>query len=628
MRLPKPFFRLPVRIDAERLRAEALSLPASAWAQHPNHVAGNSAARLISVDGGENDDVNGVMGVTPHLAQLPYTRQVLAGFGVVWSRSRFLRLAPGAIVPQHADINYHWFNRVRLHIPVITRPEVRFYCGDQSVHMAGGEAWVFDNWRQHRVENPTPDERIHLVADTSGSAAFWQLVAQGEARDARIHDIAFDPSRDPQVLTERTTLAPVMTPGEVDLLVNDLRAELVAADDSHDTRLQLMRYHTLLDALCRDWRQLYALHGAEASGWADFTRVRDTVRSTSRSLAAGIVIRTNRVTAHSVLEGRVLRAMLALPENQEARCARLSRRAAEEASLSSAARRLRASSSDSAAHTPLDRPVFIVAAPRSGSTLLFETLAVSRHLCTIGGEGHMLVEGMPELQPGAPGVESNRLVAEHATPDAAQRIRAQILANLRDASGRPVPADSALRFLEKTPKNALRIPFFNAVFPDARFIFLWRDPQENLGSIIDAWGSGRWKTYNGLPGFDGPWSLLLPPGWKSLNGKPMEEIAAAQWDAANRTVLDDLAALPANRWTAVHYADLIAHPARTVSRLCAFLGFEPDDALTQRISAPLPPSRYTLGPPQPGKWRKHQTEVERVLPQVTPTWERLKSLHS
>ena len=38
--------------------------------------------------------------------------------------------------------------------------------------MAAGEAWLFDNWRLHQVENPTDSERIHLVGDTSGNAAF------------------------------------------------------------------------------------------------------------------------------------------------------------------------------------------------------------------------------------------------------------------------------------------------------------------------------------------------------------------------------------------------------------------------------------------------------------------------
>ena len=49
--------------------------------------------------------------------------------------------------------------------------------------MTAGEAWIFDNWREHQVLNPTPDARIHLVADTAGTSAFWRLVAQGQSAD-------------------------------------------------------------------------------------------------------------------------------------------------------------------------------------------------------------------------------------------------------------------------------------------------------------------------------------------------------------------------------------------------------------------------------------------------------------
>ena len=223
MRLPLPFIRLPVRFDLERLRAEVASLPAEAWAPHPNHIAGNTSLRLVSVEGGENDDVDGVMRPTPHLAKLPYVRQVLASFGAVWSRSRLLRLDPGAVVPEHADINYHWFYRVRVHIPIVTRPEVLFHCGGETVHMRGGEAWLFDNWRLHRVENPTPDARIHLVADTSGSASFWQFVAQAAQPGMADRELRFDAARDGVLLTEQSPLRPVMSPGEVDYLVGDLR---------------------------------------------------------------------------------------------------------------------------------------------------------------------------------------------------------------------------------------------------------------------------------------------------------------------------------------------------------------------------------------------------------------------
>ena len=114
MKLPLAFYRLPLRFDATRLQQEVAALPPSAWVSHPTGYAGNSAMRLISVGGGENDGMDGPMLPTPHLERSPYLGQVLASFGVVWSRSRLLELDPWASVPQHADTNYHWFTRERL----------------------------------------------------------------------------------------------------------------------------------------------------------------------------------------------------------------------------------------------------------------------------------------------------------------------------------------------------------------------------------------------------------------------------------------------------------------------------------------------------------------------------------
>jgi LPS sulfotransferase NodH len=609
MRLPRPFYRLPVQFDVARLQAEIAALPPEAWARHPNEIAGNSALRLITADGGENDDVHGRMQATPWLLRSPYILQVLASFGVVWGRSRLMRLAPGAEVPMHSDINYHWSTRVRLHIPVLTRPEVRFYCDAEDVHMAAGEAWVFDNWRQHRVTNHTPDERIHLVADTTGSAAFWNFVQSSQQPGLAAHRHAFDPAAHPLLMTERLVPPVVLPPAEVDLQLLDIRSELIAREGIADANARIATYGALLEGFSKDWRQLYLMHGESAEGRAAAATLRDNLRQASRQLGAGLVIRTNKVDAHVVLEGRVLRQLL--PGEALGISA-----ASTVAARAPAARRPRL----------LERPLFIVSAPRSGSTLLFETLASSNEVATLGGEAHWLVEGMPELRPGAPGVDSNRLVAAQATEAVASRIISQVLERAQQRDGSPADADAPLRFLEKTPKNALRIPFFDRIFPDARFIFLWRDPRENISSIMEAWRAGRWRTYRALDGFDGPWSLLLPPGWRELNGRPVEQIAARQWQAANDTVLDDLAALGRERWTSLSYESLLADPEGAVRTLCEFAGIAPDAGLLARIAGPLPHSRYTLTPPEAGKWRRNGEAIEQVLAAVTPTWDRLRAL--
>jgi Sulfotransferase family/Aspartyl/Asparaginyl beta-hydroxylase len=611
MHLPKPFFKLPCRFDATRLAQEVAAMPPDAWAAHPNGIDGNSSVRLISADGGENDLVDGHMRETSHIKGAPYVRQVLASFNVPWSRTRLLRLAPGAVVPRHADINYHWFYRVRLHIPILTRPEVLFHCDTASVHMAAGEAWVFDNWRLHHVVNPSDAERIHLVADTAGNAAFWQLVGSGA--DAADSDgiLPFLAEIETALLTECSTLRSVMNPAEIELLVGNLRGELIAAIDPVSGAARLGRYHALLDAFVRNWRQCYMLHGEEASGWKHFRELRDGLRAASRPLAEGLAMRTNQVSAHQVLEGRVLRVCVTSIAGDLERIDRQTGGSSVATVASPAGRK------------NLNRPIIIVAAPRSGSSLLFETLASSTQLATLGGEAHWMVESISELRPGAPEVESNRLIARHASPAIIERIQDQILEGLTDRRGEAVRDGRILRFLEKTPKNAVRIPFLSRVFPDVLYVFLWREPRGSISSIMEAWRAGKWRTYPRLEGFALPWSLLLPPGWQTMRGRSLEEVAAFQWSVTNMMVLDDLSLLPTARWIAINYDDLIAHPAGTIQRICRFAALEFDAGLAERVSKPLPLAKHTLTPVDPQKWKRNEAAVESVLPLVSAVWNRL-----
>lgn len=314
MRLSRPFFQLPVLFEVARLQAEVAALPAEAWTPHPDRLPGNGAARLISAGGGETDAVHGQMLPTRWLAAMPYLSQVLAGFGVVWSRSRLMYLAPGASVPEHADINYHWHTRVRLHIPIFTRPAVRFHCDGQSVHMAAGEAWIFDNWRRHHVENKASAERIHLVADTTGTAAFWQFACGQAPPRGQWRTVPWNPGVGPQLLTEGDQRSPVMPAAEVQLLVDDLIGELAVAapaSDTADAKVRAAQFGKLLENFVLDWRQLCALHGVGGRARADFLRLVGAVREAARPLAGGLVMRTNDAGALLVLEKRVLEHLVA-----------------------------------------------------------------------------------------------------------------------------------------------------------------------------------------------------------------------------------------------------------------------------------------------------------------------------
>jgi hypothetical protein len=256
-----------------------------------------------------------------------------------------------------------------------------------------------------------------------------------------------------------------------------------------------------------------------------------------------------------------------------------------------------------------DRPIFIVSTPRSGSTLLFEALELAPGLFSTGRESHQLIEGIGGLHPSERGWDSNRLERSDATAERTAALQQAFAERLRDRDGSPAAGPS--RMLEKTPKNAVRVPFLDAAFPDSIFVYLYRDPRETLGSMIEAWLSGAFRTYPQLPGWTGyPWSLLLVPGWRALIGKALPNIVAAQWATTTELLVHDLSALPRERLVCTTYAELIANPQRTIERLTSALDLGWDRKLEPR----LPRSKTALTRPAPGKWRRWEQAIEAVVP--------------
>ncbi|NEP84209.1 MAG: sulfotransferase [Okeania sp. SIO3B3] len=280
-----------------------------------------------------------------------------------------------------------------------------------------------------------------------------------------------------------------------------------------------------------------------------------------------------------------------------------------------------------------EKPVFIVSMPRAGSTLLFETLSHFPNVWTIGEESHEVIEGMTALHPAACDYSSNRLTAADATPTVASTLRERFTRKLQTTTGQPylgLPAAQrprTVRFLEKTPKNALRIPFLQAVFPEALFIYLYRDPAENISSLMEGWRSRRFIGYRNMPGWPYlEWSFLLVPGWHGLHERPLAEIAAYQWQTTNALILEDLQTLPASRWHFVHYTDLIQTPRETIHAISTFANLPWNDSIEQLTAQALPVSQLTFSKPAPDKWRINEVDIAPLLPTLDPLVELIAAL--
>jgi uncharacterized protein (TIGR03032 family) len=612
MKLDTEFYKLPLRFDSARLAEEVLQFAEAEWRPHPQGYEGNTAIPLISVDGGMNDDVRGPMKPTPFLERCPYLQQVLASFGTIVGRARLMRIAGESDANPHVDASYYWRHHVRVHVPAVTYPEVQFICGEKAVNMAAGEAWIFDSWKLHNVVNPISTPRIHLVADTVGNAHFWEnLVAKAQrpvdpnaAPAGEATFVPYIPGKPAALRLETRNFPVVMTPWEQTALAERMFEDLVEPA-SAEARAVISRTRTLL----ADWLALWTEFGDSKPGWEHFKAAMaeyDAELEKSR----GRLPMVNGLNLVEALRHAIVRSAMS-PELAESSM-----------TINVAPAVTPPAETPAPPAGPLERPVFIVAAPRSGSTMLFELLSRAPGFVTIGRESHGVIEGITKLSPRNRGFDSNRLTAEDADEATITELRARFLAQFQTRDDQPGLANHRF-MLEKTPKNALRIPFLRAAFPGARFIYLYREPEENISSIIEAWRSGRFVTYPALPDWSGtPWSLALIPGWRELCGHPLAEIAARQWSEINSRIMADLAEVPAADWCAISYADVVANPQAAAVRLCRFAGVE----WSEEVSGSLPLSRYTLTPPEPGKWRKNEEEMKPFLAPTRDLAEKARAL--
>ena len=117
------------------------------------------------------------------------------------------------------------------------------------------------------------------------------------------------------------------------------------------------------------------------------------------------------------------------------------------------------------------KPIIIIGAPRSGTTILGQLLKHHQDL-------HYAEEYRLTWLYGNSG-RSDLLRPQHARPEVKEYIRKRFSSMVIE-SGRQ-------RLLEKTPSNSLRPIFVDEIFPDALYLNITRDPTECILSMRDLW---------------------------------------------------------------------------------------------------------------------------------------------
>jgi len=233
------------------------------------------------------------------------------------------------------------------------------------------------------------------------------------------------------------------------------------------------------------------------------------------------------------------------------------------------------------------QPVVIIGAPRSGTNMLRDVL------CNLEGVATWPCDEINYIwRHGNLRYPSDELPPERATAPVRRYIRRQF-----DWVARRYDVETVV---EKTCANALRVPFVDAVVPEAKYLFIRRDGLDAVGSAMARWKAPldipylarkvRFVPATDLSYYAGRyfwsrvyrllsreqrlafWGPQMDDMDELLARHPLDEVCALQWQRCVEQSRQALEAMDSSRWLEVGYEDFVSRPQEKLGRIVDFLG--------------------------------------------------------
>ncbi len=276
----------------------------------------------------------------------------------------------------------------------------------------------------------------------------------------------------------------------------------------------------------------------------------------------------------------------------------------------------------------IHKPILIACAGRSGSTLFYRMLARHHDVAWLSTWNqklprHTWISVFSRLYRHVPSARVRDAywfpkpfsayrfwqrflpdITRHDRPLFAKDVSDEAIAPLRREVARLVRYQGKQRFLTKVTGWA-RMAYFDRVFPDARFIYLRRDPV----AIMSSWVKAGWLNVTANIDSEA-WEWGRVPDayrilWKDLGGGPLLSAAVkTQLD------IDDLrrnTAQFADRCLQLDYEELVRDPLTTMRRTLVFCDLEWNETFADVV-------RSTIVHDYSNRWKQHLTpdDGERV----------------
>jgi len=168
--------RLPLAFDPAPLVADLAALERGDWTEHfvKQNYDGEWSALPLRAPATARHPIQMIYpapGVTDFVdtdwrKRMPGISAVIDAFACTVRTVRLMRLAAGSVIKEHEDFELDVADGfARIHVPVVTNPDVDFRLNGERVVMAPGEAWYLRLADRHSVTNAGDTARVHLVID-------------------------------------------------------------------------------------------------------------------------------------------------------------------------------------------------------------------------------------------------------------------------------------------------------------------------------------------------------------------------------------------------------------------------------------------------------------------------------
>ena len=277
----------------------------------------------------------------------------------------------------------------------------------------------------------------------------------------------------------------------------------------------------------------------------------------------------------------------------------------------------------------LKPPIILLGNFRSGTTLLQRVIA--SHPGTVA-----LYEPVGLWLFADPGRIHDEFDEVDATDRVKRYIRDQFLKYQQENGGRVV--------VEKTPHNILRIPYVRAIFPEARFIYIVRNPLSFISSVELKWQhpAGRRRIMQRIrttpvTQLHHYLSRFLSQQWNNrilgrkylsvwgpryrgiqedIETEDLMPVIARQWARAAAKAEDDLKLFEEGQVFKLRYEDFVERPAEYLERICAHCGLEMTREMADFV-------RTTVKTDRNKKWQRFDAdELARIIPEVSEQMQR------